>query len=429
MYLLFYAKKNDTLDQIKYSIKLKKSLKIIGIAFLLLIVAGGLFVFNTISQYGKICEGELDMSIPTDTIPFTYSASGHILISAKINKSDKDYSFILDSGASSIVFPNLQKEIQLENNGFSLGQNSSGNFSFSRIKKIDSIHVGNFKFSNFNADDSAFNVDCVENVYGVIGIGVMRHLVWNIDFEKKLIIVSRDIKNFRFQEDKIEIPLEENQFSHHLNTYINFRKRRSSTSVTVDLGNSGSLSLRESDILFDSIDFRSATIFGRGSTGLGDDEKRLSEEKYYLLDTIYLEPSNHFVNNFQVKSSPAGLNLLGLGFFKSYKTTISWLDQKLILEPYSEAVSSIYNDFGFHTRYEKEENRAYVSTIIESSHASILNIPLHSEVISINGIRMNDLSVYCEYKLTRAVEDSIILELKHEGSIKKFVVRKEYLFN
>ena len=406
-----------------------KSLKFFGVILLLIIIAVGLFVFNTVSQYEKMCDGDLDMSISIDTIPFTYSASGHILIHAKINESEKEYGFILDSGASSHVFSNLQKEIQLENNGFGLGLNSSGKYFFSRIKKVKSIRIGDFKFLNFNADQSDFNVDCVEDVYGIIGIGLMRHLVWNIDFEKRLIMVSRDIKNFIFKENRIEIPLEENQFSHHLSTYINFRKKRSSTTVTVDLGNSGNLSLRESDILFDSIDFRSSKIFGRGSTGLGDEKKRLSEEKYYLLDTMYLEPSKHFVNDFQVKSSPDGLNLLGLGFFRNYKTTISWFDQKLVLEPYGETENSIYYDFGFHTRYDKDEKKAFVNTIVENSPAAKLNIPLHSEVISINGITMNDLNAYCEYKLARASEDSITLKVKHEDSIKNFVVRKEYLFN
>ena len=28
-------------------------------------------------------------------------------------------------------------------------------------------------------------------------------------------------------------------------------------------------------------------------------------------------------------TSPKGLNLLGLGFFKKYKTTISWFDKKI----------------------------------------------------------------------------------------------------
>ena len=246
---------------------IKKILKIIGTLFLLIIILIGILIYNTSSQYKKLSEGDLTMEFLKDTIPFSYSTSGHILINAKINDNEKDYKFILDSGASSFIFTNFREEIQLENNGFAIGKNSSGSFFTTKIKKINSLQIKNLKFINLNAKENDFNIDCLEDVYGIIGIGVMRHLIWNIDFENEIIIVSKKIENFKFQDNRIEIPLTENKFSHHISTSIKFRENNKSTSVLVDLGNSGTLSLKESRVLKDSINFKSKNILGIGSTG------------------------------------------------------------------------------------------------------------------------------------------------------------------
>lgn len=408
---------------------MKKILKIIGVLFLLIIIVIGIFIFNTSSQFKKLSAGELTMEYIKDTIPFSYSASGHILINAKINDNEKDYKFILDSGAASFVFTNLREEIQLENNGFGIGKNSSGSFFTSKIKKINSLQIENLKFTNLNAKETDFNIDCLEDVYGLIGIGVMRHLIWSIDFKNDIIIVSKKIENFKFQDDRIEIPLTENKFSHHISASIKFRENNKSTSVLVDLGNSGTLSLKESRVLKDSINFKSKKILGIGSTGIADDEKEISKEKLYLLDSIYFGKTNYFVNNLPIMTSPKGLNLLGLGFFKKYKTTISWFDKKLILEPYENITDFNFKTYGFSTKNDKEENKIIIKSITENSSASRLKIPLKSEVISINSINMIDLKTYCEYKATRNIGDSIIIKIKHNDSIQQFSIKKEYLFD
>jgi len=68
---------------------IKKILKITLILLLLSLIIAGLFILNTSLQFKKMCEGELIMNTMIDTIPFTYSTSGHILIDANINAIDK----------------------------------------------------------------------------------------------------------------------------------------------------------------------------------------------------------------------------------------------------------------------------------------------------------------------------------------------------
>ena len=408
---------------------MKKFLKIIGVLFLLIIITIILFVYNTSSQFKKTNQGELVTDVITDTISFTYSSSGHILLTAKINGNENDYKFILDSGASNFIFEKFQKENKLDNNGYAIGRNSSGSIFFSKIRKIDSLKLGNLKFININAKETEFNHDCSDDIYGLIGIGVMRHLIWNIDFKNQLIIVSKNLNELKLQDNKIEIPLNENKYSHHISVSLKFRKNNKSTSVLVDLGNSGTLSLKESRVLKDLIDFKSKKIFGIGSNGLADDKKKQSEEKLYLLDSIYFGGSTYFTNNLPVITSPKGLNLLGLGFFKKYKTTISWFDKKLILEPYDSIQTFNKKTYGFSTKYDKEENKVVINSIIEKSAASNSKLPLKSEVLSINNQSLDNMKTYCEYKTIWNSGDSVKIKIKYKDSIKDFLIVKDYLFN
>jgi hypothetical protein len=407
----------------------KKILKGIGILILLVVIFIGFIIYNTSAQYKKLSQGDLISNIAVDTIPYIYSSTGHILLNVKINGSKDEYPFMLDSGASNFIFNKFQNENELKKNGYAIGRNSSGKIFFSKIKKIDSLQINNLSFINLNAKEVELNFDCSEDIYGIIGIGIMRHLIWKIDFKNQIIIVSNKLDNFKFKENKIEIPLSENKFSHHISTSIKFRSQNRTTKVLVDLGNNGTLSLRENEVLKDSINFISKKIYGIGSSGLKDDSKRKSNEKIYLLDSIIFGNTNYSVKNLTAITNPTGLNLLGLGFLKNYITTISWSDKLIILEPYDNTLNFVKKSFGFSTKYNKETSKIIINSIIEDTPASNSKLLLNAEIISINNMDVTDLSSYCLYKSEEFSKDSIKLKVKESGLYKEYQFKKEPIFN
>ncbi|MCU4175213.1 hypothetical protein [Carboxylicivirga sp. N1Y90] len=402
----------------------------LGVIILIVMITIGVFVFNVLNQHKKLSQGELSMVSNVDTIPFTYSSSGHILLQARINGSEKTHSFILDSGAGNMVFGKCQREYDFPGNGMGIGIGSKGDFFTSRIREVESLTLGNgIEFNEINAKELEFNFDCSDDIYGLIGTGVMHHLVWQIDFEKQYIIVSKQLADLDLTDDRIEIDLKENKRSHHINANIKFRENKRFVSVLVDLGNSGYMSLEEAYVLKDSLNLKSKLIDGLGSRGLGDDIAEKSNERYYLLDSLIFTDSSYFVNDFPVTAREKSLNLLGLGFFEQYKTTISWHDKKLILEPNESKQNFIWKTTGFSTRYNKELNRVEITSITEDTPSSRAQVPLKAEVISINDITFTDEASYCSFRGMKFANDTIDVKIKVNDTIQQFQLVKEAIFN
>lgn len=404
---------------------------LLGLSILVIVVLflGGFGIYYINKQQHKLSEGELIMNENiTYSIPFSYSSSGHILIDVKIEGSKEAYPFILDSGASNFIFKNHSNEFDLESNGKGLGLGSTGNFFFTNIKKVDSINISGLQFKHLNFEEMDFNFNCLDNIYGLIGNGTMKHLNWQIDFENKVITVSKKLNQLSFGDDKIEIPLQINKVSNHPYASIQFSKNKGSKRVIVDLGSSGSLSLKEDDYRKDSLNFKEKKIYGRSSEGLGGQNKNADTEKIILADTLLFKYSKLSIQNFPVRVSPKALNLLGLSFFEEYKTTISWSDKKLILEPYDSVQNFIWKTRGLGMKFKKKEQKLIVKSITENSPADRVNLPLNSEILELNGVPVTGEKVLCDYRSLKTKPDSLKLKIKHNNSVKEFTITKEVIF-
>lgn len=405
---------------------IKKPLKIIGIIFVAFLILGGLFIYTMNSNFNKLGHVELNKNT-NDTIPFRYSNSGHILIDVSLEDNNKTYPFILDSGASNMIFKNQDLKIDLESNGYSFGIGSSGNIFWTGIKKINQLQIGNLKFKNLHVKSVDFNFECLD-AYGIIGIGLMRHLVWQIDFEKNIIIISDKINDDVVNQNSLQFELSENSFGHQLSIPLKLSKTSKSVDVTVDLGNNSNLSLDEKYILRDSLSLEVKKIFGRGSSGLGDSKDEEFNEKLYLIDTLGFLGSEYKIHDFPIITSKGSLNLLGLGFFKKYKTTISWKDKKLIIEPYDSIQNFRWKTSGFGTRFKEKEKKIVINSLIEDSPTSNLNISMADEILSINGFTALSEKEYCQMKISIKNVDTLKLEFINQDTHKNMQIVKQPIF-
>lgn len=407
----------------------KKILKSIGIIILLILLLIGFFIYNTSTQYKKLRQGVLNEDFTCDTIPFTYTRSGHILIKTKINNSSDEYLFILDSGAKNFLFQSFTKDHNFESNGFAIAMGASKNIFFTKIKKINSVQLGDAKFNNINAEETDLNFDCSEDICGIIGTGIMRHLVWEINFQKQIIIISKQLDKHNIDNCAIKIPLNENKYSHHLRAQIKFRKNKKTKTVLIDLGNNSTLSLDEDLLLKDSLNLKHKQIFGIGSKGLGNKRNNKTlDSKYYLLDSLIFSNSYYFVNNIPVETNLQSLNLLGLDFFNKYKIIISWKDEKLILIPNDSIQKFIWKTYGFSTAYNKKLDKVEIQSIIENSPASEAGLELDLNIVSINNKPFFDSLSYCDYKEIKQKSDSISLGIRLNDTIKTFKLAKDLIF-
>lgn len=407
---------------------IKKIALIFVVVFVSLLLIAGIGLWYIVKQQEKLKQGELILEKTVVTIPFDYSTSGHIIINVSVEGSKEAYPFILDSGASNFIFKNHSDEFDLKNNGSSIGLGATGNFFMAKVKKVDKIQIGEVKFKGLNFKEIDFGFNCSDHIYGLIGNGTMRHLNWQIDFEQKEITVSKNLKDLKFAENAIEIPLRINKTSSHPYAYLKFSGRKKSKKFIVDLGNSGTMSVKEKDILKDSLQIKRRKVYGKMSEGLGGESKKKDDESIILLDTVLFNNTTYKVQKLQAKSSSNGMNLLGLGFFKKYKTTISWSDKKMILEPYDSIQNFIQKSRGFGMKYKKEEDKLIIKSIVEKSAASKLELPLNAEVITLNGKDMLSENDFCTYRNLKSTPDTLKIKFKHNSNVKEIAIPKEDLF-
>ncbi|SNR14058.1 aspartyl protease family protein [Tenacibaculum jejuense] len=395
-----------------------------------LILFGGGSLYYFLQQQKKLSEGELyfgeEKSI---TIPFYYSTSGHILIDVKFDNSKKAYPFILDSGASNFIFKHHSNEFELESNGKMIGRGATGNFFLASVKKVDAIEIGQMRIENLNFKELGFNFNCTDEIYGLIGNGTMKNVDWQIDFENQQITITQSLNDLKFNENKIEIPLHVNKSSFHIRTSIQFSKEKKSKSVLVDLGNNGVLSLVEKSVLKDSLKLQTRKYLGKSSEGLGGESKSSDTEKLVLLDSLYFKKTPFNIQKVPALMSPTSANLLGLGFFKKYKTTLSWKSKKMILEPYDSIPNFIWKSNGLGTKFDEESNKLIVKSILENSSADEMKIPLNAEVLSYNNESMDSEKALCEYRNRKNTSDSLKVKIKHNNSVKEITIVKEPVFH
>ncbi|UJH92648.1 hypothetical protein LZ575_09360 [Antarcticibacterium sp. 1MA-6-2] len=405
----------------------RKTKRVVILVFVIILILFCVSIYNFISNKKILESAELAGALVTDTIPFDYSPSGHILIKIKINENDKSYPFILDSGASNLIFSKHASQFNLKERGASLSFGSNSRYFFASVNQLDRIKIGDLEFKNIGLKKTEFNFSCMDYVYGVIGIGIMRQLVWQIDFEKKIIVVSTKMNNLNFSDSKIELPLSENRISHHLKVPVKISNQDKPIDVLLDLGSNTSLSLKESYIRESSVIPDYKTIKGKSSEGLGDTDKSSEVSKYYLLDTLILGRSEYQINQVPAYANSQNINLLGLEILNKYKTTISWKDKSLILEPYSKAPSFIWETVGFAMNF---TDKAVIVAVIEGSAADKHNLVVGSEVLAINGVSLKrDNFCSIQNSLRYRSSDTLELRIKHRGKIFNQELIKEPIFH
>jgi predicted aspartyl protease len=120
----------------------------------------------------------------------------NILIKAKINNSAKEYSFLLDTGAGMVVISkqvynelgNIEQSLE---NKFTDSTNISQKAAVIRI----TLKLGNTAVSNCRAGILDLHMLEPLKVDGIIGNNLLRLFLVKIDYNQKVLTLSRDIDN------------------------------------------------------------------------------------------------------------------------------------------------------------------------------------------------------------------------------------------
>lgn len=264
------------------------------------------------------------------TLPFEIK-NGYIIVEVKIK--NKNYNFILDTGAPNLVSKELAESLNLkviDSVNVSDVFDKSKNTKYTRIETIE---IGTINFIGTVALINDFNsipVWSSLNIDGFIGSNLMQHAIWDFDFNLKQITITDNESKLSLPEEIVENKL----FIGHAGTpaiacKINGKKV---WNFTVDFGYNGGIVIPFSEFKKQKengkiSDFTKSETHGViGIYGKQD----ITRESYTgIINEI--EFGNSTLKKEKVYSEQYFNQLFGLEFFRNYRVILNWKSKKIKL--------------------------------------------------------------------------------------------------
>ena len=372
---------------------------------------------STIKTIKLMKSGEVEQEEFNVKIPFEYRLG---LIILKVDIAGKEYDFVLDTGAPSVISKELAKKLDLSNIteqkvGDSQGEDS--NLGFTTIEKVSISDINFLKTGVVIADlNQSQEVGCLK-IDGFIGSNLMRKAIWKFDYQNQIITITNSIESLNIPKSTNKIPF----FTELTGTPIIdiLLNNITEKNVTVDLGSNGDISLSQKT--FDRLMKNNPSIpqtysFGNSTSGLYGLDKADS--------TFYLKvPSISFgdisLDSTIVQFTSESASTIGTELFNNYDLIINWFTKEILLINKTEYNNSTLSTFGFSCS--NQENQLIVSNIYKNME----EIKVGDQILQVGKINYNKLlpEQWCE------IVENGLLNDKEEISITILRNNKEFTFS
>jgi len=373
----------------------------ISLLLLLILLAGSC---ASIKQFRYMSKGKAPKGTFRTEIPFELN-NGLIVIKAKLNGSDKEFEFMVDSGAPvSVIYKEAFEESKAKTVMTYGVSDSQGNSTKSNYVMLD-IQIGN---SDFKDILTAYSPQVNEYIYciatgGIIGADLMQTANWQIDFENKKIVISDkkkssspDLKDYQKVSFSKRSPFSSMPWLNIIpgmtvNLTINGELFKD---VYIDLGSSGELTLPKNaatDTLFKS-DLKEVRT-GYSTFGLLGGQ--MDTAFYYRSSTIFVEKMN--LNPHSIHIAKHNHSLLGTGIFSDYTLFIDFRKQDLYLKPIAQKAKD-EKKLGFSISYDSKSSMCYVASLYEGSSAALAGLQLNDTIVEINQQKPPVFADFCEFR-------------------------------
>lgn len=322
---------------------------------------------------------------------------GLILITLSI--ANDRYTFMLDTGAFSVVPKNLlttDNLTQLDETIYTL--DASGEKKESTLYRLHSLELAGIHFNDFSVivDDFAkdFPLSCLQ-FDGILGYNFLQKFILEINYEEKYIQLFDSYKKDKsFTAIKL-IQTKSNAPSFQI--YYNAK----SYLVGLDTGNNDHLLINDPALIQElEIEGNSIErITGTFSTTFSG-QNRYSFIDRYLLKNFTIE-KKILVESTQLIFQEESLNIAGNAFLSQFHLVLDLEKKKLFLKKRDKNIlKKEQNRFGFITFW-NEEKKLYISAIIQGSPAYNSKLKIGDKIMSINELDTLNFSQeeYCKHTL------------------------------
>lgn len=351
--------------------------------------------------------GTIQQQSFSETIPFNFDKGLPII---KVTIKGVDYNFMVDTGAPTVVSPEIAAILKPEKVKKSTVGDSQGNNGKQEFIVVDEIKIGNLAFNDIGAVvidmKQSFEVKCI-GLDGLIGSNQMSNAIWEFDYTNKNITITDDFENFKEPKGASKLSFIDNSPQKTPLVKVQIDSIQSSY-LTFDTGANGGINLRLSQFKETIKEYPQAKSYGSSSSGIYGVGKSdtITIAKIPFMKVGNLKLKNQLVNFDEMASF-----VMGNSFLRNYKTTINWKTKNIYLLPQETEAQKSFETLGLSIRY--INNKPTVALLHQNSDAEKVGLQLGDIILDIDG---NDLTQLSEEQACNYVFNNI-LNKKKEASI------------
>lgn len=377
----------------------------------------------------RLSGGRVAQSGFKEVVDFTY-VSDRICITARLNDEERERRFILDTYS-----PCLLREELLAIPGLDVldvtkdfGHKFEGTPLRPLYPKLRKVRIGSVVFEDIGTmvfGVSPGNVVAARLEDGLIGANLMRHCLWQIDFERMTIVLADKLEALGGLESSIRIPFRPKpyQYSPDIDVVLSGGDR---ASLQFDTGSTGFISLLTPSL-------KALAESGHAVAWTGRQDHFVEAKGAPVIETHYFgRVSSLELGSRVFESLPVGVldpsrgelmnqGNLGLEFMKNFVVTFDWKSNTIYLTPIAgKEPKHDIRTFGFTYSYRDDAMR--VSSLYAASPAEKAGLRVDIPILSINGKPVDRLTGdevrrfrNGELTFSRTEDREIVLELLLEG--------------
>jgi len=374
-------------------------------------------------------------------IPFTY-IDERISVKSKINDSDKEYTFILDTYSPCMVREGLIRSIPLDTLDLTeqMGRQLEGSIMKPLFPIYRTISLGEAVFNDIGAmvmredEDNPF-IQVLED--GLIGANLLKCCVWQFNFQEMKIVITDKRDKLDHLIRAIQVPFKpiSIQQSPNIQITLNGEDR---IDVQFDTGSKGFLTFSSVSLL-SLVDSAEAVALHRRS--ISPIKKPGADiETYHLVKLKTLKIGEKTFHDLPVgvyrtqDEKDTARGAIGIEFMKYFIVTIDWPENQLYLTPI-EGQEMKHNIRTFGLTYGYFDGAVRVASMYGGSDAEKKGIKIGDPVIEINGQRVDNLSedqiqqiLHGRLRFSHDTDDSLSLIVLSEGTEKRVELFSYTLF-
>ena len=317
--------------------------------------------------------GTVQSSQATEEIKINF-VSNLPVCSVQIN--GKDYTFLIDTGAPTIISEEIFQELGLQKDYTANVADSQNNRQKQKFAMLPNIKIGNLEFQNIgsvvidlrNGPLKCFGFD------GIVGANLMAKSFWRFNYQDSTATVAQKLSAFDVAQYDFSLDFAPKS---QKTPVLKGQVADKNLSFTFDTGYSGNIEVQNDYEFYKNIAPENTFITRQGSStiglyGLGENTQTFEMKSDVQIDKVSFAG--------EIVSSGAS-TLIGNDFLKDYNFVIDWQANKIYLKKNGVPAPKTLESFGF--SYLHIEGKFKVTSLFEEAKVPL---KIGDEILKINDI-------------------------------------------